>query len=207
MFGWEPPIDLATIKDDLTNLEIGFSFVTHPENQLQDAYFELCKRACTARHDSLSRRGNWHWGTIFKYLKKEEALREYLGLGLSTLCGQTPRWPEVSSVWCTNGEFGARGIYIYNGSMIYLTRHHKAKKITNREFIVARFLPAPFSHPCYIYLVWIRQFVDLPSGTPHPVIPLTRSAKKIFPHTKCDFSFEQFLNKSEAISMEKCLFY
>ncbi|KAI8710459.1 hypothetical protein NCS52_01562900 [Fusarium sp. LHS14.1] len=49
---------------------------------------------------------------------------------------------ELLSLWCVNGEFGPRGIYVYNGAMVYIIRHHKAKRSTNREFVVARFLSA-----------------------------------------------------------------
>ncbi|KAH6872099.1 hypothetical protein B0T10DRAFT_553204 [Thelonectria olida] len=127
MFDWEASVNLAEVKDDMTNTENDFSFIKHPENNLQDAYLELCERACTARRDSLSRRGRWNWQAVFKYVEKEEALREFLGLGVLMLGGQGPRWPDVCSLWCTNGEFAAGGIYIYNVSMIYVVRHHKAK--------------------------------------------------------------------------------
>lgn len=161
MYGWEPTIDLAKLKDDMTNTEKGFSFVLHPENHLKEAYLELSKKACTARSDSLSRRGQWNWKEVFKYLKKDGTLRSYFALGMVILCGQGPRWSDLSNVWRVNGEFGERGIYIYNGSMIYLTRHHKAKRSTNREFIVARFLPAELGHLLCKYLAYIARFVDL----------------------------------------------
>lgn len=45
--------------------------------------------------------------------------------------------------------------------MAYLIRHHKAKRSTNREFIVVRFLPAEVAHLLYKYLAHIRRFVDL----------------------------------------------
>ncbi|KAH6884013.1 hypothetical protein B0T10DRAFT_580251 [Thelonectria olida] len=78
-------VNLAEVKDDMTNTENDFSFIKHPENNLQDAYLELCERACTARRDSLSRRGRWNWQAVFKYVEKEEALREFLGLGVLML--------------------------------------------------------------------------------------------------------------------------
>ncbi|KAH6881152.1 hypothetical protein B0T10DRAFT_518867, partial [Thelonectria olida] len=51
--------------------------------------------------------------------------------------------------------------------MIYLTRSHKAKRSTNREFIVARFFPAQIGRLTYIYLVYIRPLVDMLAREQH----------------------------------------
>lgn len=161
MFGWDHSIDLSQVKDDLKNAERGFSFVTLPGNNLGDAYLELYERAYTARRDSLSPKGNWNQKAVFKYLRTEEALYDYLSLGLYHLCGQGPRWPDLSSLSCAIREWGMRGIFAYNGSMIYLVRHHKAKRSTNREFVVIRYLPAQLGQTLCQYLVFIRWFVDL----------------------------------------------
>ena len=64
-------------------------------------------------------------------------------------------------VWCENGEFGQRGIFIHKSFIIHIIRHCKAKRSTNREFVVARFLSASLTRIVYNYLVYIRRFVDL----------------------------------------------
>jgi hypothetical protein len=43
----------------------------------------------------------------------------------------------------------------------YVIRHHKAKRLTNREFYVARFLPVRLGHVLFKYLVYIRRMADL----------------------------------------------
>ncbi|KAH7186974.1 hypothetical protein DER44DRAFT_845163 [Fusarium oxysporum] len=63
MYGWKPPCDLSSIKDDMANTTHEFSF----------AYLELSLKACTSQADSLSRKGRWNQKAIFEYLKKEEA--------------------------------------------------------------------------------------------------------------------------------------
>ena len=161
MFGWKPTIDLSKIKDDITNSQKGYSFVTNPNNSLSEAYLELCNRACASRQDSLSRRGRWDWAAVFKYVKKEETFREILGWLMNLTGGQTARWTELLSLWCENGEFGGNGIFVYDALILYLIRHHKAKSSTNREFIVARFLPAEVGHLLYKYLVYVRRFIEL----------------------------------------------
>jgi hypothetical protein len=55
MFGLEPDVDLAKIKDNMANCEKGYSFVTDPKNELTPAYLDLFKRAYTARSGCLSK--------------------------------------------------------------------------------------------------------------------------------------------------------
>ncbi|KAL6789470.1 hypothetical protein GGI42DRAFT_367014 [Trichoderma sp. SZMC 28013] len=106
IFRLEPVVDLLNIKDELTNSQKGFSFVTNPQNNLREAYLDLLQQAY-------------------------------------------------------NAELGERGIYIYCGKMIYLMRHHKAERSTNREIIVVRFLPGEVGHLLYKYLVYIRRFANM----------------------------------------------
>ncbi|KAJ5606699.1 hypothetical protein N7510_009480 [Penicillium lagena] len=60
---------------------------------------------------------------------------------------------------CENTTSTKRGVYLYRGSIIYLTRHHKAKLTNNWEFYVARFLPSWAGHVVFYYLAYIRPFV------------------------------------------------
>ncbi|KJZ69835.1 hypothetical protein HIM_10763 [Hirsutella minnesotensis 3608] len=161
LFRWEPPIDLSSVKDDMTNDGNEFSFVSHPRNNLRWAYLELCDKACSSPRGSLYRDKDWSWPAIFRYFRKEEAFRAALLGCLDATGGQKPRCSELLSLYCVNGEFGPRGVYVYNGAMVYVVRHHKAKRNTNREFVVARFLPAQVGHLLYKYLVYIRPFVDM----------------------------------------------
>jgi hypothetical protein len=161
MYDLDPVVDLASVKDDLTNTRSGFSFVKHPDNGLVDAYLDLSVKACTTRRKRLSREGRWDWEAIFSYRAKAEGLDEMLLGGLHTAGGQVPRAPELLGLEIQNGPSTERGIYVWNGFMVYLTRHHKAKRSNNREFYVVRFLPARLSRVMYKYLVYIRPFLDM----------------------------------------------
>ena len=161
MFGWQPRICIADIKDDLTNLEAGYSFVTDPQNQLQNSYRELLRRGCLHAQNALFRQESWDWKEVFLYLKKEEALRMELLGSLDIDGGQKPRSPELLGLLCENTALSQRSIFIKRGAMFYSTSHHKAKKSTNREFVVARFLSARLTRVLYQYLVCIRPFTNL----------------------------------------------
>ncbi|OWT42309.1 hypothetical protein VFPPC_18572 [Pochonia chlamydosporia 170] len=160
MFSFEPYVDLAGIRDDMTNSTAGYSFVTDPANKLEGAYLELIERASSRGRDDLIANGRWKWKLVDQYLKLEEQFRTYLGLAIQGNA-QRARWTELLQLWCENGEFGQRGVFVYKSFIIHLVRHHKAKRSTNREFVVVRFLSASLTRVVYKYLVYIRRFVDL----------------------------------------------
>jgi hypothetical protein len=75
MFGLNPVIDFAKVKDDLTNTQYGFSFVQHPSNKLADAYLDLSTKACTTRRNGLFRSDQtpdkpWDSSRLTSILKK-----------------------------------------------------------------------------------------------------------------------------------------
>ncbi|KAH6986734.1 hypothetical protein EDB80DRAFT_182640 [Ilyonectria destructans] len=45
--------------------------------------------------------------------------------------------------------------------MVYVIRHHKAKRQPKTEFYVARFLTARLAHIMLMYLIYIRRFANL----------------------------------------------
>jgi hypothetical protein len=60
IFGLKPAIDLATVKDDLSNIQSGFSFIQHPKNYIANVYLELSRKACTNCGNGLFGMGGWN---------------------------------------------------------------------------------------------------------------------------------------------------
>jgi hypothetical protein len=161
MFGVLPPVDLSQVKDEINNTSQGFSFVHHPGNHLSEAYLELSSRACTTRQNGLLREGRWNWKEVSFYLDKVEAFQEAVA-GMCYLSGgELPRVSELFGLECENGTASARGFYVYNSHVLYLIRHHKSKRSTDREFRVARYLPERASRVVYYHLVYIWPFVRM----------------------------------------------
>ncbi len=52
-------------------------------------------------------------------------------------------------------------MYVYSGSMVTVSRHHKSRRVTNHEFQVARFLPDRVGRLLYVHLVYVWPFSDL----------------------------------------------
>ncbi|KAH7231120.1 hypothetical protein BKA59DRAFT_363247, partial [Fusarium tricinctum] len=161
MFEIQPDIDLSRVKDDISSTKSGHSFVNCPENGLESAYLELLVRAYTAGRNGLAKDGIWRWHAVAAYLKQVSEMEEQLAGGLHTACGQTPRIRELLSLEYENGPSTSCGVYVWNGCMAYVIRHHKAKRLTNREFYVVRFLPARLGLVLFKYLVYIRRVADL----------------------------------------------
>ncbi|KAH7247485.1 uncharacterized protein BKA55DRAFT_691571 [Fusarium redolens] len=161
MFGIQPNIDLSRVKDDITSSKSGHSFIKYPENGLESAYLELLVHAYTAGRTGLAQDGLWKWHAVTAYLKLVSRMEEQLAGGLYTACGQTPRIRELLSLEYENGPNTSCGIYAWGGYMVYVIRHHKAKRLTNREFYVVRFLPVRLGHVLFKYLVYVRRVADL----------------------------------------------
>ncbi|KAK2684922.1 hypothetical protein QWA68_016528 [Fusarium oxysporum] len=161
MYGLEPEIDLASVKDDMANSQSGYCFVKHPANGLESAYKELLIRAYSSSRRALARDGYWRWPIVMSYLKQVAELEEMLAGGVYVEGGSCPRVRELFALECENRPFTSCGIYVWGGSVVYVARHHKAKRQTNREFYVVRFLPARLSRTMYLYLVYIRRLANL----------------------------------------------
>ncbi|EGU75252.1 hypothetical protein FOXB_14237, partial [Fusarium oxysporum f. sp. conglutinans Fo5176] len=161
MFGFEPHLDINMIKDDFTNAQPGFSFVSHPGNNFNSIYQDLLIQVCTSRGARLARNGHWSFQAVTSYLQKVATLEENISGGLLTACGQPPRIRELLSLAVENSPCAVRGIFVWNGSVAYALRHHKAKRSTNQEFHVVRFLPARLSIVVVKHLVCIRRLAAL----------------------------------------------
>ncbi|KAJ4175798.1 hypothetical protein NW767_015667 [Fusarium falciforme] len=161
MFGMKPDVDLSKIKDDMVSSESGYCFVEHPGNGLKSAYLDLLVQAYTSSKNGLARGGTWKWHAVVSYLKRVAEMEEQLAGGLHTACGQSPRVRELFSLECENGPSTTCGVYVWACYMVYVIRHHKAKRLTNREFYVVRFLPVRLGRVLYLYLVYIRKLANL----------------------------------------------
>ena len=143
MFDWLPAVDLRNIKDDFRNTHYGFSFVRHLSKHLSNAYLQLLDRASTAEKQPLIQQGQWVQSAVLQYLTERDALLHDIVLLLLVWGGQDPRLTELLSLLVSNSSTNSRGIYVYNGCVIFVIFDHKARRRTKKEFPVARYLYQP----------------------------------------------------------------
>lgn len=161
MYGVRLTIRLDSIRDSISNVARGYSFVQDPVNGLAKAYLDLSASACLDPLDGLMKSERWNHSAVHRYLKEEADLLTQLMLVMYLRGGQAPRTTEFFSIECCNGPSTSRGIYVHAGAIVYVTRHAKARRLTNQEFQVARYLPPHESELLVQYLIYIRPFAEM----------------------------------------------
>jgi hypothetical protein len=161
MYGLTPTIELESLRDRISNTAQGCSFVQDPANRLRGAYLDLSAAACLHISNGLISGEHWDMEAVHRYLKEEANLLIQIMLVMYLRGGQSPRVPELSSIECDNGPSTARGVYTHAGRVVYSTRHTKARRSTNQEFHVARYLPTEDSALVAKYLVYVRPFANM----------------------------------------------
>lgn len=160
LYGYCPSFSLGKLHDRMSNHRQGYS-VTEPANNFERAYLQLSSKACLHPVDGLMSSDVWKMDAVHRYFKEETNLLQNIMLIMYLRGGQAPRTTEFLSIECYNGPSTSRGIYIHGGSIVYVTRHSKARRMTNQEFQVARFLPKEDSELVATYLAIIRPFTDM----------------------------------------------
>jgi hypothetical protein len=163
MYGFEPEDpDIGGLRDRLSKTTPGYSFLTDPQNRLDELYLTVFMRACTASVDGLlktEQRGsgsNWDVDAAQAYLYGHDACLKTIMVLAQLDSGQGARVSELLTLEQANTRSRLRGIGIFGGKMFSSTRHHKARLTTNREFQVARFFSPQVATLLYRYLVYIR---------------------------------------------------
>ncbi|KAM5527730.1 hypothetical protein FOXYSP1_20092 [Fusarium oxysporum f. sp. phaseoli] len=163
MYGFEPEDpDIGGLRDRLSKTTPGYSFLTDPQNRLEELYLTVFMRACTAPVDGLLKTqqrdsgSSWDIDAAQAYLYGHDAyLKTIIVLGQLD-SGQGARVSELLTIEQANTRSRLRGIGIFGGKMLSITRHHKARLTTNHEFQVARFFSPQVATLLYKYLVYIR---------------------------------------------------
>ncbi|KAL8626151.1 hypothetical protein Q9189_008167, partial [Teloschistes chrysophthalmus] len=161
MYGVRPTIRLGSIRDSISNVAQGYSFIQDPANGLATAYLDLSTRACLDPLDGLMLSERWNYPAVHRYLKEEADLLVQVMLIMYLRGGQAPRLTELFSIECYNGSSTSRGVYIHAGTIVYVTRHSKARRSTNQEFQIARYLSHGDSELVAQYLIYVRPFAEM----------------------------------------------
>jgi hypothetical protein len=154
-------LNLSLLRDRISEHRRGYSFVQEPKNNISSAYLDLANKICADPESGLMTRNGWNMRSVRQFLRKEEILLEQIMLMMYLRGGQAPRTTEFFSLRCWNGASTSRGLYIHEDSILYVTRHSKARRATNREFQVARYLPKGDSLTLATYLVYVRPLAEM----------------------------------------------
>lgn len=161
MGSFRPKLNLSLLRDRISEHKHGYSFIQDLKNETDSSYLDLANSICALPEHGLMNHNGWNLRLVRQFLKKEEILLEQIMLMMYLRGGQASRTTEFFSLRCENGASTLRGIYVHQGSMMYVTRHSKARRSTNQEFQVARYLPESDSLALATYLVYIRPLVAM----------------------------------------------
>ena len=95
MYEWRPESDLTRIRDRLSDITLGYSFVDDPANGLEEAYLEFSRRACLATVNGLMTDNDWDSVAVRHYLNQYDHLTYLLVLLVYLVGGQAPRGTEL----------------------------------------------------------------------------------------------------------------
>lgn len=160
MYGLHSRVRIESVRDDMADNRAGYSFLEDARNGLKTAHFDLSERACLNLLDGLMSHRRWNIPAVNEYLDRERGFVQQLMLLMYMFGGQAPRSTELFGIELENGLSTSRGIYVHGGLVVFVTRHCKAQRTTNREFQIARYLAREASELLLIYLVYIRRFAD-----------------------------------------------
>jgi hypothetical protein len=134
LYGTPSIESLEDLQDKMSVHRQGYSFVTEPANKLERSYLDLSTKACLHPVDGLMSSDVWKIDAVHRYLREETSLLRNIMLMMYLRGGQAPRTTEFLSIECCNGPSTLRGTCVHSGSIIYITRHSKARRMTNQEF-------------------------------------------------------------------------
>lgn len=115
MLGWQPAVDLCTIRDDFTCRAPGWSFLQEEQNGLRFAYKALSRRAWSSSYlgQPFAKAGRWLVQMCSAYFESESELRSEILAAIDLIAGLDARGPESTSIKVCNTAQVMRNLYLF----------------------------------------------------------------------------------------------
>ncbi|EGU73455.1 hypothetical protein FOXB_16035 [Fusarium oxysporum f. sp. conglutinans Fo5176] len=143
LLGWQPDIDVSTIRDDLT---------------LQKSSF---------RGTPFTNSGHWNMETCHKYLDAGVELNKSAFAAVHFKASLPGRGTEVTSIRHLNSRLSIRNVFFYDGRMIIIISYNKARASNNYAFYIVRYIPVDLSLSLLKYLAVVRPVSEFLSKKMH----------------------------------------
>ncbi len=114
--------------------------MSDPANGLSDDYLELSRIACLATNDGLMTDDGWDYVAVRQYVSLYRELQRLNMLLIYLHGGSTPRGTDLLAVTHRNTPDARRGVCVYANTIAVISQVNKARRTTNKEFYVVRFL-------------------------------------------------------------------
>ncbi|PMD52182.1 uncharacterized protein K444DRAFT_545924 [Hyaloscypha bicolor E] len=163
MLGWQPAVDLRTVRDDFTCRAPGWSFLQEEQNGLRFAYKALLHRTWSSAYlgQPFAKAGRWLVQTCSAYFESESELRSEIFAAIHLTAGLPARGPEITSIKVCNTAQVMRNLIFREGRLLLVIEYNKARASNYHAFYIVRYLPQRLAELVYLYLVYIRPFISI----------------------------------------------
>jgi hypothetical protein len=98
MYRLRPVLNLSSLRNDMSVIKQGYSFVQDSRNNLATKYLKLSSQACLDSESGLMSGESWNLKAVRHYLDQDHELLKQLSLIMYLSGGQAPRSTESYSV-------------------------------------------------------------------------------------------------------------
>lgn len=159
LFGWWPDIQLDRIRDNLGIHRPGFSFLAHPENNLQSCFRTVSRLAFSERGACSLKKGTGK-ARLRRYLRTTDSFMQLLYAAVHMTSGMPARGEELRIIRWADTVAVQRNIFVYKGSIILVFAYNKANTNTNNSFYIVRSPCPAVQRLLFVYVAYIRPFRD-----------------------------------------------
>ena len=172
-------LDLPSLYDNPREMSPRWNFIQDPRNAcLKDGHIWLFKRVLEEiplqkrfiRQDS--HQGNedgpsedttlqLNQTTVDDYFRSLRSFKEQLFVLVHLTGGAPARGTEITSIQHRNGVNAARGVFIENGLVSFVTSYHKGYSKSQDVKLIYRYVPAEVSKIVVYYLWLVQPFVEI----------------------------------------------
>ncbi|CAN9149786.1 unnamed protein product [Alternaria alternata] len=160
-------IPLGKIQDNVTFSQRGYSFLSHPENNLTGCWeATISKMLASPQGRKLYNTNNSAWKPqpVRRYLRQVERFLEYLLFLTHITGGQPARGTEVTTTRFRNGYVQDRNIYVIDGQVVFISRYHKSQAMWDKPKVIARFLPWRVGQLFAVFLAYVQPLAEYLEG-------------------------------------------
>jgi hypothetical protein len=162
MYGLKPNVNLDQIHDNLANWNVGYSFLTDENNNLQKAFHALRMAATSAEEPRclMDEKFQYRVRRCQDYLRDVDVLVRRLFAAVHLTFGLPGHGTEINLVTWANSRYHIRNVYVRYGTILLMTDNSKLKSSTEKPFWVVRAVPKSVARLLFLYIVYIRPFAD-----------------------------------------------
>jgi superfamily II DNA helicase RecQ len=168
-----PELSLDKIVDQPAEMSTGYSFLNHPDNDMESWQTWLLYRVVEepALRDRFVRgmdatqqppRTLWHDAAVAAYMKGVRRFKETLFALVHLTAGGPARGTEITSIQYENSAEGVghRGVFVEGGLVSFVTTYHKGYDFTKKVKAIHRYVPREVGELVVYFLGLGRPFVD-----------------------------------------------